>query len=266
PLIYSMKRRVRPVSPPVVRIVQYEGEKRPSCVFPSATEREVNDETVDPPPEFGPHIDEADMIGMDESTRNVVNKIVYDSHDRVNIVHPQLRPEPGVSSEKIPVGVWIKDVPLPCVSKQSVESNWYPGIKASDVKYRLVKRDPSYCVDAAVVRRQVSRQTREGGHCLNIKTGAESSAAGVMVKVMIGKTGSSKAAKCLFDTGANVSLVSEKWLNRCGYRVDGDDSRIPTGRRANRLENALVKADQPLEFTVFGGQKFVVTHYIVLKT
>ncbi|GKT19482.1 hypothetical protein ADUPG1_004325, partial [Aduncisulcus paluster] len=41
---------------------------------------------------------------------------------------------------------------------------------------------------------------------------------------------------------------------------------IPTGRRANRLENALVKADQPLEFTVFGGQKFVVTHYIVLKT
>ncbi|GKT13700.1 hypothetical protein ADUPG1_003986, partial [Aduncisulcus paluster] len=60
PLIYSMKRRVRPVSPPVVRIVQYEGEKRPSCVFPSATEREVNDETVDPPPEFGPHIDEAD--------------------------------------------------------------------------------------------------------------------------------------------------------------------------------------------------------------
>ncbi|GKT37958.1 hypothetical protein ADUPG1_003896, partial [Aduncisulcus paluster] len=110
------------------------------------------------------------------------------------------------------------------------------------------------------------RQTREGGHCLNIKTGAESSAAVVMVKVMIGKTGSSKAAKCLFDTGANVSLVSEKWLNRCGYRVDGDDSRIPTGRRANRLENALVKADQPLEFTVFGGQKFVVTHYIVLKT
>ncbi|GKT31133.1 hypothetical protein ADUPG1_005764, partial [Aduncisulcus paluster] len=56
------------------------------------------------------------------------------------------------------------------------------------------------------------------------------------------------------------------WLNRCGYRVDGDDSRIPTGRRANRLENALVKAAQPLEFTVFGGQKFVVTHYIVLKT
>ncbi|GKT27906.1 hypothetical protein ADUPG1_004813, partial [Aduncisulcus paluster] len=106
-----------------------------------------------------------------------------------------MRPEPGVSSEKIPVGVWIKDVPLPCVSKQSVESNWYPGIKASDVKYRLVKSDPSYCVDTAAVRRQVSMQTRDGGHCLNIRTGAESSAAVVMVKVMIGKTGSSKATK-----------------------------------------------------------------------
>ncbi|GKT34196.1 hypothetical protein ADUPG1_002761, partial [Aduncisulcus paluster] len=85
------------------------------------------------------------------------------------------------------------------------------------------------------------------------------------VNVVVSKVGT-KTAKCLFDTGANVSLISEEWIARSGYRVDGDDSKVIAARRVNRFDGALVKADSPLTFTVFGGGKFSVTHYIVLKT
>ncbi|GKT18908.1 hypothetical protein ADUPG1_011402, partial [Aduncisulcus paluster] len=135
------------------------------------------------------HIDDIKILGKDVDIDKAMNSLAQDMGRRIPktvlrqkgrgrnelfevnwygtpeskttfIKRAEIEHKPGVSSEKIPVGVWLKDVPLSCVSKQSVESNWYPSIKASDVKYRLVKSDTSYCVDT------VSLQAREGGHCV----------------------------------------------------------------------------------------------------
>ncbi|GKT18482.1 hypothetical protein ADUPG1_011316, partial [Aduncisulcus paluster] len=125
------------------------------------------------------------------------------------------------------------------MKKDILISNWYPGIPARDVVYEKFVSDFTYQFDRDSVKKQVEQLQKKVG---------------------------TKTAKCLFDTGANVSLISEEWIARSGYRVDGDDSKVIAARRANRFDGALVKADSPLTFTVFGGGKFSVTHYIVLKT
>ncbi|GKT37635.1 hypothetical protein ADUPG1_003573, partial [Aduncisulcus paluster] len=96
-------------------------------------------------------------------------------------------------------------------------------------------------------------------------TGGDDKNAGVVnVTAHVFNTGS-KMVKCLFDTGADVAMVSEEWLKRCGYLVDMDFSSLSERLKKKLFKDFIVKADTPLKVTVFGGGIITCTHFVVLK-
>ncbi|GKT28147.1 hypothetical protein ADUPG1_004857, partial [Aduncisulcus paluster] len=228
-------------------------------------ERDVLQESFDPPPEHGPYVNDADEQRMREvAQKEIDDQLMVPGVDHYVQMIQEEKGISGTSSIKMPAGVLTGEKPFN-MKKDTLISNWYPGIPARDVVYEKFVSDFTYQFDRDSVKKKVEQLQKVGGQCMQLSVETDKSVGVVTVNVVVSKVGT-KTAKCLFDTGANVSLISEEWIARSGYRVDGDDSKVIAARRVNRFDGALVKADSPLTFTVFGGGKFSVTHYIVLKT
>ncbi|GKT36329.1 hypothetical protein ADUPG1_003148, partial [Aduncisulcus paluster] len=120
-------------------------------------------------------------------------------------------------------------------------------------------------VDMDEVKRSINAlQARGEVKCMTFTGGDDKNAGVVNVTAHVFNTGS-KMVKCLFDTGADVAMVGEEWLKRCGYLVDMDFSSLSERLKKKLFKDFIVKADTPLKVTVFGGGIITCTHFVVLK-
>ncbi|GKT35895.1 Retrovirus-related Pol polyprotein from transposon 412 [Aduncisulcus paluster] len=234
-------------------------------------EREVLQQEAEmwasPSPEHGPHIQEDDVQTMKDKETNQMDNIMLIDGVLEQTEWQGRSSGTGVTAEKWPIECLTGEQPFNA-RKPDMVSNWYPGIPSCEVVYHELEPDGgAYDFDKKVVAENAKVLSEKPVvHCMAMSSGDDKDSGVVTVRVTILSSGSSKQVKCLFDTGSDISLISESWLRKVGYRVDGSKDGIPAGKAARLFDNAVVKADKPLVITVFGGGQVKATHYIVLKT
>ncbi|GKT35380.1 hypothetical protein ADUPG1_008552 [Aduncisulcus paluster] len=223
-------------------------------------ERDVT-QYQDPREGGGPWVDDIDDLTIGKEVRKEIEDL--SNIPGVGEQLEALRLEKGAGGtvlEQIPVEILAGKTPFNA-SKPLMESNWKPGC-TGPVDYKPVaplKADSVRDFNLDTVNAHIMALTaRKGCKCMTMDTGDDSKAGVVTVTVYCFKTGTRKV-KCLFDTGADISLNSTSWLDHCGYSVGMKTSELPVCKQKKLFGDMIRKADKPLVFTVFGGGKITCT-------
>ncbi|GKT32092.1 hypothetical protein ADUPG1_002206, partial [Aduncisulcus paluster] len=131
-------------------------------------ERDVLQESFDPPPEHGPYVNDADEQRMREvAQKEIDDQLMVPGVDHYVQMIQEEKGISGTSSIKMPAGVLTGEKPFN-MKKDTLISNWYPGIPARDVVYEKFVSDFTYQFDRDSVKKQVEQLQKVGGQCMQL--------------------------------------------------------------------------------------------------